>query len=78
MGIVEVASFTARVPVEPWVTITATLRRSSSAAHRVTILFSLRKAMLDNDVLSFYVTQLTQSLHEGFDTVRGIGREAGT
>jgi hypothetical protein len=46
--------------------------------HRVTILFSLRKAMLDNDVLSFYVTQLTQPLHEGFDTVRGIGREAGT
>ena len=75
MGIVAVASLAARVSVEPAVTMTSTLRRTSSAASvREAIEFSLRRSPLNDNVFPLHVPKLAQPLAECLDAGRGSGK----
>ena len=75
MGIVAVASLAARVAVGPAVTMTSTLRRTSSAAsagRRSS--FSLCISPLNDNVFPLHVAKLAQTLPECLDAGRVSGR----
>ena len=76
MGIVEVAALAARVGAGPSVTITSTLRRTSSAASSVqAIEFSLCPSNVNDNVFPLCVPKLAQPLAKRVDTelARGSG-----
>ena len=71
MGIVTVASLAARVGIGPAVTMTSTLRRTSSAAKRgKAIEFSLCISPLNDNVFPLHVPKLAQTLPECLDAGR--------
>ena len=79
IGIVAVASLAARVYTRPLVTMTPTLRRTSSAASAGRRMeFSLCMAPLDDNVFLFYVTKLAQALPDCLDAGRVSGRGVNT
>ena len=68
IGMVVVACFAACVPGVPWVTMTSTFSRTSSAASPVQpLIFSFRPAELDGDVPAFHVAEVTQTLPQLLD-----------
>ena len=75
MGIVEVASLAARVRCGPPVTMTSTLRRTSSAASSGRRSgFSLRRSLLNDNVFPLDVSKLAQTLPECLDAGRDSGK----
>jgi hypothetical protein len=81
IGIVAVASFAAWTIVAPLATITSTRRRTRSAASspKLSRFFS-GPASLEDDVLAFYPSQLTQAVPESIQVLfakRIVRRSAG-
>ena len=71
IGIVLVASLAARVAVEPAVTMTSTLRRTSSAASEEPDQLALGISLFDDNVFSLDVPKLAQTLAECLEPGRG-------
>ena len=79
MGIVIVAFLAARVGIGPAVTMTSTLRRTSSAASAgQAIEFSLCISPLNDNVFPLHVAKLAQTLPECLDAGRVSGKGAST